>query len=234
MTNLFALARERNLDVDLHVDETGDHTVLTLLRVAQLAGRVNFAGKILCGHCCSLALQSDATIRETLDACYDAGIAVVSLPACNMFLQDRRPGLTPRWRGVPPLQEIKARGLQVAIGGDNVRDPYYAYGDHDMLDTFTLAVKILQLDYPIGDWIDAATRTPASIMRLEHRGTLHADAPADLIVLRARNYSELLSRHQSDRVVLRAGRAIDTSPPDYRQLDVLLEPAVDAARASGT
>jgi cytosine deaminase len=223
MTNLFALARERNLDVDLHVDETSDHTVLTLLRVAQLATRVNFAGKIVCGHCCSLALQTDETIRDTLDACFDAGISIVSLPACNMFLQDRRAGLTPRWRGVPPLQEMKARGLQVAVGGDNVRDPYYAYGDHDMLDTFTLAVKILQLDCPIGDWIDAATRTPASIMRLGNRGALRVAAPADLIVLRARNYSELLARHQSDRVVLRAGRAIDTALPDYRQLDSLLQ-----------
>jgi cytosine deaminase len=98
-----------------------------------------------------------------------------------------------------------------------------------MLDTFTLAVKILQLDYPIGDWIDAATRTPASIMRLGNRGALRVDAPADLLVLRARNYSELLARHQWDRVVLRAGRAIDTAPPDYRQLDGLMNPTVDTA-----
>jgi cytosine deaminase len=102
-----------------------------------------------------------------------------------------------------------------------------------MLDTFVLAVKILQLDYPIGDWIDAATRTPASIMRLESRGVLRPGAPADLIVLRARNYSELLARHQADRVVLRAGRAIDTAPPDYRQLDGLMHPAIDDARLTG-
>ena len=33
-------------------------------------------------------------------ACADAGIAVVSLPMCNMYLQGRTAGRTPRWRGV--------------------------------------------------------------------------------------------------------------------------------------
>jgi cytosine deaminase len=224
LTNLFTLARERNLDVDLHVDETADPDILTLLRVAQIAKHIGFPNKILCGHCCSLALQTDERIAETLDACYEAGIAIVSLPPVNMFLQDRHTDRTPRWRGVTPLQEIRSRGIRVAVAGDNVRDPFNAYGDHDMLDTFIQAVKISHLDYPLGDWIKAATEDPAEIMGLPRRGTLHPGTAADLIVLRARNYSELLSRQQSDRVVLRRGRAIDTTLPDYRQLDDLMTP----------
>ena len=47
-------------------------------------------------------------------------------------------------------------------------------------------------------------------------------APADLLVLKARNYSELLSRSQFDRAVLRNGRGIDTTVPDYRMLDDLM------------
>jgi cytosine deaminase len=229
MTNLFALARERGLDVDLHVDETGDPRVLSLIRIAQIAIEVEFPGKILCGHCCSLALQTDAKLAETLDACFAAGIAIVSLPPVNMYLQSRHSGMTPRWRGTAPVHEIRARGLLVAVAGDNVRDPFYAYGDHDMLDTFTQSLKILQLDAPIGDWIAAATKNPAAIMRLANRGTLEPGSPADLIVLRARNYSELLSRHQGDRIVLRAGRAIDTTPPDYRELDDLMTRDLPAA-----
>ena len=59
-----------------------------------------------------------------------AGISVVSLPMCNLYLQDRRTdGTTPRWRGVTLLHEMKARGIKVAIASDNTRDPFYAYGD---------------------------------------------------------------------------------------------------------
>ena len=222
MARLFALADERGLDADLHVDETADPTARSLIRVAQLAVRSDFRGRILCGHCCSLAVQDDDSISATIDACLNAGIAVVSLPTVNMYLQSRRTDTTPRWRGVTVLHEMKARGLRVAVAGDNCRDPFYAYGDHDMLDTFTQAVKILQLDHPIGDWIAAATGTPAAIMSLEQRGHVRPGAPADLVVLRARSYSEMLARHQADRVVVRRGRAIDTTLPDYRMLDDLM------------
>ena len=49
-------------------------------------------------------------------------------------------------------------------------------------------------------------RTPAAIMGLPERGVIRVGAPADLILFRARDWSELLSRPQTDRVVLRAGR----------------------------
>jgi cytosine deaminase len=58
-------------------------------------------------------------------------------------------------------------------------------------------------------------------MGLEDAGRIAAGATADLVLLRGRNYSEMLSRPQSDRIVLRAGKPIDTTPPDYRELDPL-------------
>ena len=222
LARVIALAAERGLDLDLHVDESTDPRSRTLIRVAQLASSADFAGRILCGHCTALALQTDEFIAQTIAACKDAGIDVVSLPTVNMYLQDRsQSGRTPRWRGVTTLHEMKAAGLRVAVAGDNCRDPFYAYGDHDMLDTFTQAVKILQLDHPLGDWIRAATETPAAIMGID-RGRLVPGGPADLIVLKARSYSEMLSRSQFDRTVIRSGRSIDTTLPDYRLLDDLM------------
>jgi cytosine deaminase len=222
LVRVFTLAAERGLNLDLHVDESTDPRARALIRVARHAVAQGFKGRVLCGHVTSLALQSDEFIEETIAACRDAGIDIVSLPTVNMYLQDRSPGArTPRWRGVTVLHEMKAGGLRVAVAGDNCRDPFHAYGDHDMLDTFTQAVKILHLDHPLGDWIRAATETPAAIMGID-RGVLKPGAPADLLVLKARNYSEMLSRTQFDRTVLRGGRAIDTTLPDYRLLDDLM------------
>jgi cytosine/creatinine deaminase len=230
LARVIALATERGLDLDLHVDESTDPRSRALIHVAQQASRADFAGHILCGHCTALALQSDEFIEQTIAACRDAGIDIVSLPTVNMYLQDRSPeARTPRWRGVTVLHEMKARGLRVAVAGDNCRDPFYAYGDHDMLDTFSQAVKILHLDHPFGDWIRAATETPAAIMGIA-RGRLAPGTPADLIVLKARSYSEMLSRAQFDRAVIRAGRVIDTSLPDYRLLDDLMAVGPDAPK----
>jgi cytosine/creatinine deaminase len=226
MERIFALAEERDLDLDMHVDESSDPRARTLIRIARLAVKRGFKGRILAGHCCALALQTDEFVRETMDACLDAGIDIVSLPAVNLYLQARGTNRrTPHWRGVTLLHELKAHGLRVAIGGDNVRDPYYAYGDHDMLETFTQAVKIAHLDHPYGDWITSTTAVPAMIMQFDGRhGRIGRGRPADLIVLKARDWGEMLARFQADRVVIRAGKAIDTTLPDYRELDDLVRP----------
>jgi cytosine deaminase len=227
MENIFKLAEERGLDLDMHVDESSDPEARTLVRIARMAVKRGFKGRILAGHCCALALQTDEFIRETMDSCKDAGIDIVSLPAVNLYLQARgNTRKTPHWRGVTLLHELKAHGLKVAIGGDNVRDPFYAYGDHDMLESFTQAVKIAHLDHPHGDWITAATSIPAEIMQLDGKyGRVGTGRSADLIVLRARDYGEMLSRFQADRVVIRNGRVIDTTLPDYRELDDLVRVA---------
>lgn len=216
----FALAERHGLDLDFHVDETADPGAVSLAMIARTALARRFGGRVLAGHCCSLARQGEAEADRTLDLVAAAGIAVVSLPMCNMYLQDRAPGRTPRWRGVTLLHEMRARGIPVAVASDNCRDPFYGYGDHDMVEVFREAVRILHLDRPMGDWPAAATATPAALMGLD--GRVGAGSPADLVLFRARSWAELLSRPQSDRTVVRAGRRIAAAPPDYRELDAVV------------
>ncbi|MCB1489468.1 MAG: cytosine deaminase, partial [Bauldia sp.] len=129
-------AAAAGLDLDFHVDETGDPTARSLRHIADAAIRNRFEGRIVAGHCCSLALQSPEEADATMERVAEAGIAVVSLPMCNMYLQDRVAGRTPRWRGVTLLHELMARDVAVAVASDNTRDPFYAYGDLDMLEVF--------------------------------------------------------------------------------------------------
>jgi cytosine deaminase len=53
-------------------------------------------------------------------------------------------------------------------------------------------------------------------------GSIKAGRPADLVLFDGRTYTELLSRPERDRVVLRSGRPISTALPDYRELDPIL------------
>lgn len=224
---LFAKATALGLDLDFHVDETADPAATSLGLIAETALRHRFAGKILVGHCCSLARQDEATVDRTLDLVAEAGIGVVSLPMCNMYLQDRHGGRTPRWRGVTLLHEMTARGVPVMVSSDNTRDPFYAYGDLDGLEVYREATRIAHLDHPIGDWPAAIAATPADQLRLHGHGRLAIGGLADLIVVRARSFSELQSRPQADRTVIRAGRAIDRTLPDYAELDDLMRITAD-------
>jgi len=218
---LFRAAIENGFDLDFHVDETNDPAARSLEHIADAALRHRFTGRILCGHCCSLALQAPEDEARIFAKLREAGIAVVSLPLCNMYLQDRQQGRTPRWRGVTALHELKAAGVPVMIASDNTRDPFYAYGDLDLVEVLREGTRILQLDHSGPDWANAVARTPAQTMGIK-AGVIAVGASADLILTRARDWTELFSRPQADRTVLVAGRAIDRTLPDYRELDHLM------------
>lgn len=223
LDTVFRAAMERGLDLDFHADETDDVAAVSLKRIAEKAIEHRFEGNILVGHCCSLARQPDDQVLDTLDKVARAGLAVVSLPMCNMYLQDRRhDGTTPRWRGVTLLHEMKARGIAVAVASDNTRDPFYAYGDLDMLEVYRMATRTIHFDHPVADWPKTVAATPAAVMRLDGIGMLATGGAADMVVFRGRSWTELLSRPESDRIVIRAGRRSDAALPDYAELDPFL------------
>jgi cytosine deaminase len=219
---VFRTAIEHGFDLDFHVDEANDPAARSLEHIADAAIRHRFAGSILCGHCCSLALQRPDEEARIIAKVRQTGIAIVSLPMCNMYLQDRQAGRTPRWRGVTALHELKAAGIPVMIASDNTRDPFYAYGDLDLVEVLREGTRILQLDHSGADWASAVARTPADAMGHAGSGVLAPGGPADLILTRARDWTELFARPQADRTVLVDGRAIDRTLPDHRELDHLM------------
>jgi cytosine deaminase len=218
---MFGRAAALGLDIDLHVDETGDPAARGLEAVARAALRNHFSGQVTCGHCCALSVQPADVMNRTIDLVRRAGLAIVSLPMANLFLQDRAPGRTPRWRGIAPAQELAAAGIPTIAAGDNCRDPFFMFGDHDVLETWREFVRIAHLDLQPGVWAAAVTRTPADVMRLPSMGRIERGARADLVLFRARSVSELLARPQSDRITIRDGQPIDAALPDYAELDPL-------------
>jgi cytosine/creatinine deaminase len=214
---LFAIADRHGLMLDFHADETGNAASDVLRRIAVAAKRHGGAIPVTVGHCCSLANQDEAQIDATLDLVASANITVVSLPSCNLYLQDRVAGRTPRWRGVTLLHEMALRGIPVCIGSDNCRDPYHPYGDFNLLEMFRDAVRIGHLDHPIGDWPRAVTTTPGGLFGLPQR--LSAGMPADLVLYRAASLNELLTRPWTERRLIRRGTFVDAAVPDFAEVE---------------
>lgn len=217
---LFNLAERKGWELDFHVDESADPAARSLGLIAETAIARRFPGRILVGHCCSLTRQDDGERRRVIETVARAGLSVVSLPMCNMFLQDRHAGHTPRWRGVTALHELRAAGVQTMIASDNTRDPFFAYGDLDMLEVWREGVRILHLDYPFADWAGLVGDAPARAMGIDPPA-LRVGGNADMILTQARDFTELFSRPQSDRVVLRGGVALASTPPSHSDLDAL-------------
>ena len=213
-------AAAHGLAVDFHVDETLDPESTCLREIAQAVLRTGFDAPVVVGHCCSLSTQAESDADRTLDLVAQAGINVVSLPMCNLYLQDRHADRTPRYRGITLIHEMVVRGIPTAFASDNTRDPFYAYGDMDLVEVLREAVRIGHLDHGRGDWPATVNQVPAKICGFAPASL--SDGPADFLLLNARTWTELFARPQSDRVVVRAGRAIDRTLPAYAELDDLM------------
>jgi cytosine/adenosine deaminase-related metal-dependent hydrolase len=222
LDTVFRLAKERDLDLDFHVDENGNEASKGLLHIARASARNAFTGRVVCGHCCSLAAQSPGELHKICLEAKKANITVVSLPIVNQWLQNRdvRGISTPTRRGVTTMKELDDAGVSVCLASDNTRDQFYGYGDLDMLEIFGQGCKIGHLDRPISHWPLSVTSRPANVMGLgDAHGRVVVGGVANLVVFRGRRYSEILSRPQHDRLVLRDGRPLPCGVPDYRELD---------------
>jgi cytosine/creatinine deaminase len=215
------LADKLGLSVDFHVDETLDVVSDTLREIALAVIETGFARPVIVGHCCSVSAMGEGRAFETLDLVAKAGLHVVSLPMCNLYLQDRQAGRTPRMRGITLVHEMRARGINISFASDNTRDPFYAYGDMDMLEVLREATRIGHLDHSAPDWVQSVLAAPARACGFAVP-SLAIGAQADLVIFKARNWTELFARPQSDRIVLRGGQQIDRSLPDYAELDDLM------------
>ncbi len=224
LVGFFRLAEARGLSADFHVDETLDPAAETLRMIAETVIETGFAAPVVVGHCCSLSAQDEARAMSTLDLVAKARLHVVSLPMCNLYLQHRRPGRTPVMRGITLVHEMKARGIPVSFASDNTRDPFYAYGDLDMLEVLRQATRIGHLDHADADWVHSVLTNPARACGFA-QPSLAEGTPADLVIFNARSWTELFARPQSDRIVLRGGLAIDRRLPDYSELDPLMRTA---------
>lgn len=233
MDALMRAAMELGIGLDLHVDESGLPHAECLRATAEAALRNKFPHPIACGHNCSLAVQESARAKETLELVREAGIALISLPLCNSYLQGRHrvpvtpdggPGApgrprTPRWRGLTLIHEALDSGITTACASDNVRDAFYAWGDYDLLEVLNESIRIGHLDTRLADAAGLVTAGPAAIMGLPDHGRIAAGARAELIATTAKTWNELLARPAQSRRRLITGeafRAVET--PDFSEL----------------
>ncbi|MEY3751384.1 MAG: hypothetical protein RLZZ186_1803, partial [Cyanobacteriota bacterium] len=98
----------------------------------------------------------------------------------------------------------------VAVGGDNVQDPWYPGGDFDPLELLRLSHRVFHAPPWHRHGLQPFSTTPARMLGLEWDGILRRGGPADLLITSATSWSELLARPPQRRV-MRAGQWLE--PP---------------------
>ncbi len=197
---VFRLAATHALRLDFHVDEGLEPEATGLDDIARLTLEYGMQGRVLCGHACSLAIRPDAA--RAIERAANAGLALTILPTTNLHLQDMQPHRTPRLRGLAPAQELRAAGMPILFGADNVRDGFYPYGSHDPLEMLRLACLTLHLTP--ADWLETITTAPALALGLTPP-QIAIGAPADFILIKGADWTEALASPRATRHIYRLG-----------------------------
>ena len=120
---------------------------------------------------------------------------------------------------------MKARGINVSFASDNTRDPFYAYGDLDMVEVMRQATRIGHLDHSADDWTHAFLSNPARACAFAARPrSPPAHPPISSSAARGNGPNSSPARSPTASSCAN-GRAIDRTLPDYAELDHLMRTA---------
>jgi hypothetical protein len=97
-------------------------------------------------------------------------VAVVALPLTNLWLLGRRPERTPLLRVQAPIRSLQRAGVLVALGGDNVQDPWYPGGDFDPIELLRLSPLTSHLWPAQRQGLAPFSTAPARLLGLEWDG----------------------------------------------------------------
>jgi cytosine deaminase len=205
---VFDLAAEFGVDVDFHADFFDEPQHLHARYIAEQTVRRGWQHRVALGHMSEMAAlppdEQDALARQLAEA----GVAVIVLPATDLYLMGRKDVRSPR-RGLAPIKRLLAAGVTVAAATNNVRNAFTPLGTAGLpLMGYLVAIAgHMGAEPELAQVLEMLTTHPARIMRIKGY-RLGVNAPADVVVWNVRRTDEILSALSACRLVVKRGLVI--------------------------
>ena len=221
---LCEIAAERGLRVDMHCDESDDPLSRHVETLAFETQRLGLQGRVAGSHLTSMHSMDNYYVSKLLPLIAEAQLHCISNPLINMTLQGRH-DTYPKRRGLTRVPELMALGVNVAFGHDCVMDPWYSFGNADMLEVAHMGVHATQMTSrtAVVSCFEAVTTNAAKAFGLEGYG-IAPGCNADFVLLEARDPIEAIRLKANRLAVFRRGRIIAETPPRTTRLSLAGRP----------
>lgn len=211
---IFDIAEQFKVPIDAHVDETDDPNSKTLELMAAEAIRRNFTFGVTVDHICALSSYNDYHAARVIGLVKKAQINVVTNPPTNMVLQGRLDTGTQRV-GITRVKELLQAGINVTVGQDCIKDPYYPFGRGDMLDVALLTGHAAKMTLPqeINQLYDFITTNALITLGFELSNyDMSIGSFADLVILRGvTDVWEAIRTLPQSRTTIKNGKILSES-----------------------
>jgi cytosine deaminase len=213
LERIFALARDYDVDLDLHLDvgDSTDH--MDIRKTLELTEQYRRGGRVVVGHMAKLSLMPPAESAAMARRLAEVGIAVTVLPATDLYLMGRDRDHDLR-RGVADANHLAEHGVTCSLSSNNVLNPATPYGDCSLMRIANLHANILQV-------VGAARLRELFLMLSEHSARLlclpdyglEVGKPADIVVIDATSAEQAVAEIRPPLAVWKRGRRTVTRRP---------------------
>lgn len=202
---VFGVAERHGVGIDIHLHEPGVQGVDQLRRIAGRTKAASMRGKVAVSHAYALGDVGRDEASRTADLLADAGVAIMTN--------------APGDRAFPPITLLRAAGVRVFGGNDNIRDAWWPYGDADILG------RAMMIGYRSGFFTDAdlaialdmATTDAAAVLGREHYGMEPGD-DATFVLVDADNASAAVAAPPCNRRLVQRGKIVAAPASQFETL----------------
>jgi len=190
---VFGIAEKRGVKIDIHVHEPGQQGIEQLHRIAARTHASGLNGRVSVSHAYGLGDVAPEVVDRVAAALAEAGVSIMTN--------------APGDRAFPPILQLRAAGVRVFTGNDNIQDAWWPYGNGDMLQ------RAMLVGYRSGFYTDEelrvalhmATEAGAAVLEKSSYG-LKVGNEATFVVVKAPNAAAAVAAAPADRAIVRSGQ----------------------------
>jgi cytosine deaminase len=182
---VFEMAREFDLDIDMHLDSGSSAEELDTLLVCDLTERHGWGGRVAIGHVTKLSTLPPPDVDRVARRMAGCGVALTVLPATDLYLGGRERDHRVE-RSVVDANRLARQGVLCSLSSNNILNAFTPMGDGQLIRQANLYANVVQQAMPdaLRDTWGMFTTSSAKLMRRGDYG-IAVGNPADLVVVDA-------------------------------------------------
>ena len=185
---VFGLAAKHGKGIDIHLHDRDARGNVQLRDIAARSKAAGMQGRVTVSHAFSLGTDDADDFAATADALAAGGVSILTSAPGPVVM--------------PPVKPLRARGVTVFGGNDNIRDLWSPYGNGDMLErAWMIAQKQgFRSDEDLALAFETCTTEGARILGLGRHGIV-VGARADFFAVVAETLAEAIAERPRARTV---------------------------------
>ena len=195
LDGIFAIAARHGVGLDIHLHEPGEMGLFNVQEICARTRALGLGGKVTISHGFCLGDITEKKAAAAAEMMAKAGVALVTHGAGGLTL--------------PPLEMLRAAGVLVFAGNDDIRDTWSPYGTGDLLER--AAIIGWKGDFRRDDQIETAfdlvSAAGAKALGVADYG-VEVGGAATLFTIPASGVPEAVAAHPPRKLVLFDGRIV--------------------------